>query len=122
MDYVKYDYGYMYYYSERPGTPAAKKLKDDVSLEIKKRRLDDIIQKQRAHALERNNLSLGIIQKILIEGTSKRSEDFLQGRTDDNKMVIIPKENFKKGDYVEVKIMECTSATLKGEALKEELV
>ncbi|WP_341227480.1 tRNA (N6-isopentenyl adenosine(37)-C2)-methylthiotransferase MiaB [uncultured Arcticibacterium sp.] len=122
MDYVKYDYGYMYYYSERPGTPAAKKFEDDVTLEIKKRRLDDIIQKQRGHALERNNLSLGTTQKILIEGTSKRSDDFLQGRTDDNKMVIIPKDNFKKGDYVHVKITECTSATLKGIALTEELV
>lgn len=121
MDYVKYDYGYMYYYSERPGTPAAKKFEDDVTLEVKKRRLDEIIQKQRSHALERNNLSLGTTQTILVEGVSKRSDDFLQGRTDDNKMVIIPKDNFKKGDYVDVKITECTSATLKGVALTEEL-
>ncbi|AWV98692.1 tRNA (N6-isopentenyl adenosine(37)-C2)-methylthiotransferase MiaB [Arcticibacterium luteifluviistationis] len=121
MDYVKYDYGYMYYYSERPGTPAAKKFEDDVTLEIKKKRLDDIIQKQRGHALERNNLSIGTIKKVLIEGVSKRSDDFLQGRTDDNKMVIIPKDKHKKGDYVQVKITECTSATLKGIALAEEL-
>jgi len=121
MDYVKYDYGYMYYYSERPGTPAAKKFKDDVDLATKKRRLDEVIQKQRGHALIRNERSVGTIQKILIEGFSKRSDDFLQGRADDNKMVIIPKENFQKGDYVMVKITECTSATLLGKAVIEEM-
>ncbi len=121
MDYVKYDYGYMYYYSERPGTPAAKKLTDDVDLATKKRRLDDVIQKQRGHALIRNQRSVGTVQKVLIEGFSKRSDDFYQGRADDNKMVIFPKENYKKGEYVMVKITECTSATLKGHAVVEEL-
>jgi tRNA-2-methylthio-N6-dimethylallyladenosine synthase len=121
MDYVRYDYGYMYYYSERPGTPAAKKFEDNVDLATKKRRLDEVIQKQRGHALERNQKSVGTVQKILIEGFSKRSDDFLQGRADDNKMVIIPKEDFKKGDYVMVNITECTSATLLGKAVIEEM-
>ncbi|MFT5886423.1 MAG: tRNA-2-methylthio-N6-dimethylallyladenosine synthase [Arcticibacterium sp.] len=122
MDYVRYDYGYMYFYSERPGTPAAKKFKDDVDLGTKKRRLDEVIQKQRGHALTRNQRSIGTVQKVLIEGFSKRSDDFYQGRTDDNKMVIFPKENFKKGEYVMVKIKECSSATLKGFAAVEEIV
>ncbi len=122
MDYVKFDYGYMFYYSERPGTPAAKKLTDDVDLETKKRRLDEIIQKQRAHSLERNQRALGQVQKILVEGFSKRSEEFLQGRNDQNKVVVFPKENFRKGDYVMVRIEDCTTATLKGIAVIEELV
>ncbi|MGK0139749.1 MAG: tRNA-2-methylthio-N6-dimethylallyladenosine synthase [Algoriphagus sp.] len=122
MDYVQYDYGYMYFYSERPGTPAAKKFKDDVDLVTKKRRLDEVIQKQRGHSLIRNQRSVGTIQKVLIEGFSKRSDDFHQGRTDDNKMVIFPKDNFKKGEYVMVKITECSSATLKGFAAVEEIV
>ncbi|MGR3809912.1 tRNA (N6-isopentenyl adenosine(37)-C2)-methylthiotransferase MiaB [Jiulongibacter sp. NS-SX5] len=121
MDYVKYDYGYMFYYSERPGTPAAKKLKDDIDLETKKRRLSEIIEKQRNHSLERNERLIGTTQKVLIEGFSKRSDDFLQGRCDENKVVVFPKENFKKGEYVNVRIEECTAATLKGHAVIEEL-
>ncbi|MFT4734301.1 MAG: tRNA-2-methylthio-N6-dimethylallyladenosine synthase, partial [Arcticibacterium sp.] len=105
-----------------PGTPAAKKFKDDVDLVTKKRRLDEVIQKQRGHSLIRNQRSVGTIQKVLIEGFSKRSDDFHQGRTDDNKMVIFPKDNFKKGEYVMVKITECSSATLKGFAAVEEIV
>ncbi len=122
MDYVRYDYGYTFYYSERPGTPAAKKLEDDVDLETKKRRLDEVIQKQRQHSLERNRRSLNKVVKVLVEGFSKRSEDFLQGRSDQNKVVIFPKENYKKGDYVLVRIDECNAATLKGIAVEKELV
>ena len=122
MDYVKFDYGYMFYYSERPGTPAAKKLTDDIDLETKKRRLNEIIQKQQQHSLQRNQRSIGKVQKVLVEGFSKRSDDFLQGRNDQNKVVIFPKENFKKGQYVLVRIEECTAATLKGTAVVEELV
>jgi tRNA-2-methylthio-N6-dimethylallyladenosine synthase len=122
MDYVRFDYGYMFYYSERPGTPAAKKLKDDVDLETKKRRLDEIIKKQRQHSWERNQQAVGRIHKVLVEGFSKRSEDFLQGRNDDNKVVVFPRENFKKGDYVYVKVEECTTGTLIGVAVIEELV
>lgn len=122
MEYVKYDYGYMFSYSERPGTPAAKKFIDDISPEIKQRRLAEVIDLQLKLSLERNNGEIGKIQKVLAEGFSKRSEDFLQGRNDQNKKVIFAKENyngatFRKGDYVMVRITSCSSATLKGEAV-----
>ena len=122
MEYVKYDYGYMFSYSERPGTPAAKKFVDDISPEIKQRRLSEVIDLQLKLSLERNNGEIGKIQKVLVEGFSKRSEDFLQGRNDQNKKVIFAKENyngatFRKGDYVMVRITSCSSATLKGEAV-----
>eukprot|EP00388_Colpodella_angusta_P016820 GDKJ01041662.1.p1 GENE.GDKJ01041662.1~~GDKJ01041662.1.p1 ORF type:complete len:472 (+),score=85.96 GDKJ01041662.1:1028-2443(+) len=115
IEYVRYDYGYMFAYSERPGTPAAKKLVDDISDEEKQRRLAEIIALQRKISQERNEMSVGTIQKVLIEGDSKRSADFLQGRNDQNKMVILPKGNHQKGDYVNVKITSCSSATLFGE-------
>jgi tRNA-2-methylthio-N6-dimethylallyladenosine synthase len=117
MDAVKYDYAYMFYYSERPGTLAEKKYKDDISLEVKKRRLDEIIQKQRAHALLRNQLDVGKVYKILIEGVSKKSDQHLQGRNSANKVVIFPRQNFKKGDYVNVLIESCSSATLFGKVV-----
>lgn len=122
MKYVQYDYGYMFTYSERPGTPAAKKLADDVPEEVKKRRLQEIIALQRELSLERNKLSIGKIEKVLVEGFSKRSDDFLQGRNDQNKVVVFPKENsdgvaFRKGDYVNVLIKDCSTGTLLGEAV-----
>lgn len=117
MEYVKYDYGYMFAYSERPGTPAAKKYTDDIPEDVKKRRLNEIIAIQQKHSLARNQMALGKVQKVLVEGTSKRSEDFLQGRNDQNKVVVFPKQNFKKGDYVNVLVKECTAATLIGEAV-----
>ncbi len=117
IEYVRYDYGYMFAYSERPGTPAAKKLVDDISDEEKQRRLAEIIALQRKISQERNEMSVGTIQKVLIEGDSKRSADFLQGRNDQNKMVILPKGNHQKGDYVNVKITSCSSATLFGEVV-----
>ncbi|MDR6562598.1 MULTISPECIES: tRNA (N6-isopentenyl adenosine(37)-C2)-methylthiotransferase MiaB [unclassified Arcicella] len=117
IEYVRYDYGYMFSYSERPGTPAAKKLVDDIPEDVKQRRLAEIIALQRQISLERNQMSVGTIQKVLIEGDSKRSEDFLQGRNDQNKMVILPKGNHKKGDYVNVKITSCSSATLFGDVV-----
>ncbi|MFY0594393.1 tRNA (N6-isopentenyl adenosine(37)-C2)-methylthiotransferase MiaB [Roseivirga sp.] len=117
MDYVKYDFSYMFFYSERPGTLAAKKYEDDIPLEVKKRRLQEVINKQQATSLERNKLDLGQIQKVLIEGTSKRSEDQLQGRNSANKVVIFPKGEHKKGDYVNVLIEDCTTATLFGSAV-----
>ena len=123
MEYVKYDYGYMFSYSERPGTPAAKKFVDDISPEIKQRRLAEVIDLQLKLSLERNNGEIGKVHKVLVEGFSKRSEDFLQGRNDQNKKVIFAKENsngvaFRKGDYVMVRITSCSSATLKGEEIK----
>ena len=121
LDAVKYDHGYMYIYSERPGTPAAKKLADDVPMEVKKRRLAEIIEKQRAHSHERNLMHLGKVERILVEGFSKRSEDFLSGRNDTNQMVVFPKEHYQKGDYVWVKIEETNAATLKGRAVAHEM-
>jgi tRNA-2-methylthio-N6-dimethylallyladenosine synthase len=112
---VKFDYGYMFFYSERPGTPAAKKLTDDVPLETKKRRLQEIIDVQRRISLERNQAFIGKVCKVLIEGYSKKSNEDLQGRNDENKMVIFPKGNLKIGQYVNLKITSCTSATLFGE-------
>jgi len=121
MDYVKYDYGYMFAYSERPNTPAAKKLTDDIPAEIKSRRLTEVIAKQQIHSLERNKMAIGKVHKILVEGFSKRSAEQLCGRNDQNKMVVFPKENFKKGDYVNVLVTECTAATLIGKAVEEVL-
>jgi tRNA-2-methylthio-N6-dimethylallyladenosine synthase len=121
MDYVKYDYGYMFAYSERPNTPAAKKLADDIPADIKNRRLTEVIAKQQLHSLERNQQAVGKVHKILVEGFSKRSAEHLCGRNDQNKMVVFPKENFKKGDYVNVLVTECTAATLIGKAVEEVL-
>ena len=118
MDYVKYDFSYMFFYSERPGTLAARKYADDIPLEVKKRRLQEIIQKQQQHSLERNKLDIGQIQQILIEGTSKKSAEQLQGRNSANKVVIFDRKHYQKGQYVQVKITDCTAATLFGEVVK----
>ncbi len=118
MEEVKYDFAYMFYYSERPNTPAAKQFEDDISLEDKKRRLNEIIQKQQGHSLERNKQDVGKVFKVLVEGVSKRSEEHLKGRNTANKVVIFPKMSFKAGDYVWVKIQACTGATLMGEAVE----
>ena len=91
MDYVKYDFSYMFYYSERPGTLAAKKYKDDIPLKVKKRRLQEIIAKQNQNSLERNQQDIGKVFKVLVEGFSKRSKEDLQGRTSSNKVVIFKK-------------------------------
>ena len=115
MDNVIYDYSYMFYYSERPGTLAHKKFKDDIPIEIKKRRLSEIVSKQNNHSLIRNELTIDNQYKILVEGTSKKSDKYLRGRTSENKMVIFPKRNNLIGKYADVKIKECNSATLFGE-------
>ena len=117
MDRVKYDFSYMFYYSERPGTLAAKKYQDDIDLDTKKRRLQEIIAKQQQHSLERNQRDLNKVHRVLIEGYSKRSEDFLQGRNSANKVVVFPRKNFKKGTYVDVLVTDCTAATLLGETV-----
>jgi tRNA-2-methylthio-N6-dimethylallyladenosine synthase len=117
LDYVKYDYGYMFSYSERPNTPAAKKLTDDVPEDVKSRRLAEIIARQREHSLERNQLCVGKTYKVLVEGFSKRSQEQLSGKNDQNKIVVFPKENFKLGDYVNVLITECSSGTLIGKVV-----
>tara|TARA_B110000438_G_scaffold119511_1_gene116618 strand:+ start:22954 stop:24285 length:1332 start_codon:yes stop_codon:yes gene_type:complete len=115
MDEVIYDYSYMFYYSERPGTMAQRKYNDDISLEIKKRRLSEIIEKQNKHSLDRNNLSIGNRYKVLIEGNSKKSLNYLKGRTSENKVVIFPKKTSLDKNYVDVEIKSCNSATLFGE-------
>jgi len=118
MESVKFDFSYMFAYSERPGTPASKKFKDDVPIEIKKRRLQEIIDQQGRHSMERNLEDVNKVHKVLIEGYSKRSKEHLQGRTSTNKVVVFPAGDYHKGQYVEVKINECTSATLLGEVIK----
>ncbi|MEM6842163.1 MAG: tRNA (N6-isopentenyl adenosine(37)-C2)-methylthiotransferase MiaB [Bacteroidota bacterium] len=114
MDYVQYDFSYMFYYSERPGTLAARKYDDDIPLTVKKRRLREIIEKQQAISLKRNQRDVGKTYKVLIEGYSKRSEDDLQGRNSVNKVIVFPKKQYQKGDYVNVRVHGCTAATLLG--------
>ncbi len=119
MEYVQFDYGYMFAYSERPGTLAAKKYPDDVPEVVKKRRLAEIIDVQQRLSLVRNQRHIGQVQRVLIEGPSKRSADELCGRNDQNKMVIFPKGNWQKGQYVNVVVTECSSATLRGTVVNE---
>ena len=116
MDYVKYEYGYMFKYSERPNTPAAR-MEDDIPEETKQRRLTEVIEKQMSHSLLKNKQKIGNTYEVLIEGTSKKSKEQLYGRTTHNTTVVFPKENYKKGDLVMVKIEDCTSATLLGKAI-----
>ena len=118
MDNVIYDYSYMFYYSERPGTLAQRKYEDDIPLETKKRRLDEIIKKQNTHSLKRNKLTIDNTYKVLVEGYSKKSDDFLKGRTSENKVVIFPKKNGVIGNYVDLKIRDCNSATLFGDYVR----
>ncbi len=117
MDYVKYDFSYMFYYSERPGTLASRKYEDDIPLSTKKRRLAEIIERQRKHSSERNQIAIGKTFKVLIEGYSKKSNDFFQGRNSANKVIIFPKNNFKIGQYVFIKIKRCTTGSLIGDPI-----
>jgi tRNA-2-methylthio-N6-dimethylallyladenosine synthase len=117
MDFVEYDFAYMFKYSERPKTLAERRFEDDVPEEVKGRRLNEIIEKQLAHSLKSNQKQIGTVQKVLIEGASKRSEEHLCGRTGRNSMVVFPKESYKKAQYVMVRIDSCTSATLMGEVV-----
>lgn len=118
MRLVEYDFSYMFYYSERPATPAEKKLKDDIDIETKKRRLNEIIALQNELSLKRNQQDIGKVHKVLVEGFSKRSQEYLQGRNTANKVIIFPKKHYKKGDYVNVLVNDCNSATLFGEAVE----
>lgn len=117
MEYVKYDFGFMFAYSERPGTLAARKMKDDVPESIKKQRLTEIINLQRQHSYYRNQKHLGNIEEVLIEGASKKSDAHWMGRNTQNTVVVFPKEHYKVSDFVNVRITHCTSATLIGEAV-----
>lgn len=114
MEAVKYEMAYMFAYSERPGTLAARRYPDDVPPEVKNRRLQEIIALQNEHSLLRNQADLGKVFRILAEKPSKRSDEDLCGRTDQNKMVIFPRGNHQPGDYVNVLIESCTLASMKG--------
>ena len=116
MEYVKYDFGFMFAYSERPGTMAARKLEDDVPLEVKKRRLTEIVNLQQKHSFYRTKQFIGQTVEVLIEKESKKSDAHWSGRTTQNTVAVFPKEGYKVGDFVSVKIKDCTSATLIGEA------
>jgi len=120
MDFAKYSMSYMFYYSERPGTVAERKFKDDIPLNVKKRRLSEIIERQNILSQEHNNKDIGKTFKVLIEGDSKKSADDFRGRNSQNKMVIFPKTGrHQPGDYVRVKIEEVSSATLLGNIVNE---
>lgn len=115
MKWVGYEAAFMFKYSERPNTIAAKKFTDDVPEEVKGRRLEEIIALQQSLSLESNRKDIGKTFEVLVENVSKRSEGQLFGRTTTNKVVVFPRQDFKPGDYVRVKIIDCTAATLKGE-------
>ena len=120
MEYSRYDFSYMFFYSERPGTLAHRRYKDDIPEEVKKRRLQEIVEVQNRLSLESNKKDIGKTFKVLIEGDSKKNEKEWKGRNSQNKVIVFPKGNhdLKKGDYVMVKVNECTQATLLGEIIK----
>ncbi len=114
MEYCHFDLAYMYFYSERPGTLAARRFKDDIPEDIKKRRLQEMIALHRIHSLESMQKEVGKTFKVLIEGVSKKNENELHGRNQHNKVIVFPKGNYQKGDYVDVKVERCTAGTLIG--------
>jgi len=118
MQEVKWDFAYMYKYSERPKTLAERRFKDDVSEEIKSKRLTEIIDLQQSNSLKNNQARIGKTYKVLVESTSKRSNEHMSGRTDQNIKTVFQKKNAKKGDYVLVKITDCTTATLLGDIVE----
>lgn len=118
IEYANYSMSYMFYYSERPGTVAAKKYEDDIPLEVKKRRLQEIIRVQNQVSYKHNQADIGKSFKVLIEGDSKRSDQEFKGRNSQNKMIVFPKVgDLKPGDYAMVKVNDATSATLRGEII-----
>lgn len=117
MEYVRYDYGFMFYYSERPGTMAERKMEDDIPLEVKKRRLQEVIDLQRDMSRENLKKYEGQTIEVLVERQSKKNENEWSGRNDQNIVAVFPKREYKMGDFVNVKINECTTGTLIGEAV-----
>ncbi len=117
LEYVKYDFGFMFTYSERPGTLAAKKMEDTVPFEVKKRRLQEAIDLQLKHSLYRTQQHLNKVQEVLIEGDSKKSKLHWKGRNSQNTVIVFPKEHYQLGDFVNVRTEDCTSATLRGTAV-----
>ena len=118
MEEVKYDFGYMFAYSERPGTYAARHFKDDISAELKQRRLEEIITLQQKHSFERNKRFINSECSVLIDKLSKKSNEYWSGRTSENNVVVFPKYDFSLGDIVNVKVKDCTTATLIGDVNK----
>lgn len=117
MEWAVYDFAFMFNYSERPGTMAARKFADDVPQEVKTRRLNEIIALQQKHSAIKTQNALNKVHKVLVEGFSKKSDEMLMGRNTQNTVVVFPKENFKTGDYVNVLVESCTSTTLIGKAI-----
>lgn len=117
MNDVRFDFAYMFMYSERPGTLAQKKYKDDVAEELKKTRLQEVMALQQKHSAERTKQGLGKVHRVLIEGVSKKAKDRLYGRNSQNTVVVFPKGNHKKGQYVNVLAEECALATILGEVI-----
>ncbi|MEI7594657.1 MAG: tRNA (N6-isopentenyl adenosine(37)-C2)-methylthiotransferase MiaB [Bacteroidota bacterium] len=117
MKEVGYDFAYMFKYSERPNTYAWKKYEDDIPEAIKGRRLQEVIDLQQELSLQSNKKDIGKTFNVLVEGTSKKSKERLVGRNSQNKVIIFDKKNYKAGDYVNVKVINCTAATLLGEAI-----
>jgi tRNA-2-methylthio-N6-dimethylallyladenosine synthase len=117
MELVGFDFAYMFKYSERPGTRAARKLKDDISESVKAKRLTEIIALQNRLSAKSKKNDIGLVFDVLIEGFSKRSEEFLSGRTSQNKVVVFPVVNLNKGEYAKILVERCTSATLIGECV-----
>ena len=117
MEYVKYDFGFMFEYSERPGTPAEKRMEDNVPPAIKKRRLSEIINLHQKHTLYRMEQYIGKTVEVLIEGNSKKSDQQWMGRTSQNSVAVFDKGDEKIGDFVNVLITNCTSATLIGKRI-----
>ena len=117
MKEIKYDYAYMFSYSERPKTLAERKYKDDVAEAVKKRRLAEIIELQRLNSGIKTLLGIGQVHEVLVEGFSKKSNEMLMGRNSQNTVVVFPKQNYKKGDYVNILATRCTTSTLIGEPI-----
>ena len=117
MQYVEYDFGYMFAYSERPGTLAARKMEDDVPEEVKMRRLQEVVDLQQELSAKRTARFLNQVVEVLIEKESKKSDAHWSGRISENVVTVFPKENYKPGDFILVKITDCTTATLIGEAI-----
>ena len=123
MEYSRYDFSYMFFYSERPGTLAQRRYKDDIPEEVKKRRLQEIVEIQNKLSQESNKKDIGKTFTVLIEGDSKKNDKEWKGRNSQNKVIVFPKENYslKNGDYVQVKVLDCTQATLLGKIINPEI-
>ena len=117
MDDVQFDFAYMYKYSERPKTLAERKFQDDIPETVKQRRLEEVIEKQHFYGLQKNQKSIGDIYEVLVENVSKKSQEEMGGRNTQNKVIIFPRMNVKKGDFTHVKITDCTKATLIGKII-----